>query len=320
MSKLAMVAVWIILITILSIIGMTLQEDSIHEIGPESEAYFCQTDNCSSYLINLVKNAEKSVHCAFFDIDLYDLKNTLANASRYIDVKLVIDNDNYEGIKGNIKYDDSSQYMHNKFCVFDRKIVWTGSFNPTERGNSKNDNNAIMIHSRKMADNFEQEFNELWNGIFGKGEKNKRKNFIINNITISNHFCPEDDCAKRIINEIKRAEHSVYFMTFSFTHEEIADTILSLKDVDIKGIFEKSQAGNKYSQYQRLKGFGIDVIKDSNPFNMHHKVFIIDNRTVITGSMNPTKNGNQNNDENILIIEDERIASQYLMEFKRLWS
>ena len=52
-------------------------------------------------------------------------------------------------------------------------------------------------------------------------------------------------------------------MTFSFTDEEIADTIL-FKNIDIKGIFETVQAGSQYSQYKRMKDFGMDVKKDKN--------------------------------------------------------
>ncbi|PIZ50622.1 hypothetical protein COY27_06455 [Candidatus Woesearchaeota archaeon CG_4_10_14_0_2_um_filter_33_13] len=48
---------------------------------------------------------------------------------------------------------------------------------------------------------------------------------------------------------------------------------------------------------------------------MHHKVFIIDNRTVITGSYNPTGGGDKSNDENILIVEDEEIAGRFVEEF-----
>ncbi|MBT4150600.1 phospholipase, partial [Candidatus Woesearchaeota archaeon] len=51
---------------------------------------------------------------------------------------------------------------------------------------------------------------------------------------------------------------------------------------------------------------------------MHHKVFIIDGKTVVTGSFNPSKNGDSRNDENILIIRDETIASRYLAEYERL--
>jgi phosphatidylserine/phosphatidylglycerophosphate/cardiolipin synthase-like enzyme len=51
---------------------------------------------------------------------------------------------------------------------------------------------------------------------------------------------------------------------------------------------------------------------------MHHKVFIIDGNTVITGSANPTKNGLTRNDENILVIRSGKIAQQYLAEFKSI--
>ena len=41
--------------------------------------------------------------------------------------------------------------------------------------------------------------------------------------------------------------------------------------------------------------------------------------TVITGSMNPTKNGDERNDENLIIIKDETIARLFLEEFGRVW-
>ena len=70
----------------------------------------------------------------------------------------------------------------------------------------------------------------------------------------------------------------------------------------------------------RCYRFGLDVIKDKNKFMMHHKVFIIDKKIVVTGSFNPTGNGDTNNDENILIIHDEGVAQKYLKEFERVWS
>ena len=51
---------------------------------------------------------------------------------------------------------------------------------------------------------------------------------------------------------------------------------------------------------------------------MHHKVFIIDGKTVITGSFNPTEGGDKRNDENILIIRDEGIAQKFREEFEQI--
>ncbi len=51
---------------------------------------------------------------------------------------------------------------------------------------------------------------------------------------------------------------------------------------------------------------------------MHHKVFIIDGKTVVTGSYNPTKGGDERNNENIIVIEDEGFAKRYTDEFNSL--
>ena len=292
-----------------------------HESGQRPTISFCPKDNCSSHLALLIASASDSVHCAFFDINLKVVLSSLANKSRHADVKIVIDNENKRGLAaGNVIYDTSAQLSHNKFCVIDNKVVWTGSFNPTERGNTKNNNNAVIIYSEQLAENYEKEFSELWKRNFGNGKKTEINTIYLNNMVVENYFCPEDNCAAKVIDEIKKAKESVYFMTFSFTHEEIADALLFLdKGIEIKGIFEKSQAGSKYSQFKRIEEFGLDVIKDSNPYNMHHKVFIIDNRTVITGSFNPTRGGDSRNDENMLIIHDDGIAERFVEEFAMLW-
>jgi phosphatidylserine/phosphatidylglycerophosphate/cardiolipin synthase-like enzyme len=49
---------------------------------------------------------------------------------------------------------------------------------------------------------------------------------------------------------------------------------------------------------------GLAVRLDGNPDLMHHKMFIVDSETVITGSPNFSKRGDQDNDENLLIIHD----------------
>ncbi|MBU0615458.1 MAG: hypothetical protein KJ601_05165 [Nanoarchaeota archaeon] len=283
------------------------------------DVYFCPIENCSSYMLNALEGAKQSIHCALFDLRLPEILGILKDKSKQIDVRVVVDNENKEYAIGKIfRYDTTSQYSHNKFCVIDGSIVTTGSFNPTPNGNYKNNNNFLIIDSSFIAQNYEDEFLELWGGQFGKGEAVKYPSLFLDGMRVETYFCPDDDCDKHLIDEIRKATSSIYFMTFSFTHEEVADEIL-YKDVDIKGVFEKLQAGSQYSQYERMKEFGLDVKKDSNPANMHHKVFIIDEKTVVTGSTNPSKSGFYSNDENMVIIEDEGIASMFMGEFWRVW-
>jgi len=64
---------------------------------------------------------------------------------------------------------------------------------------------------------------------------------------------------------------------------------------------------------------GLDVLQDGNPYLMHHKVFIIDGQTVILGSFNFSQNAETENDENLLIIDDARIAQAFSAEFQKVY-
>ncbi len=318
------------------IIGNTTKE-LIVESGNIS-VYFCPSDDCEGKLVGLIKNSTETVHCALFDLDLKEVIYALANKSHTADVKVVIDNVNFDDqITGEgIRLDTSSQLSHNKFCIFDNKLVFTGSFNPTERGAYKNNNNMLIIKSKYLVENYNDEFDELWQGNFSKGKRVSNPIIYLNAKKIENYFCPEDYCAWHVVQTLNNAEKSIYFMTFSFTNEDIANSVINQygKGLDVKGVFEKTQK-SKYSQFERMQGFGLNVTWDTDMIKLnpnitslikypkigklHHKVFIIDNQTVITGSMNPTGAGDTRNDENVLIIHDKGIAQQYLDEFDLIW-
>ena len=51
---------------------------------------------------------------------------------------------------------------------------------------------------------------------------------------------------------------------------------------------------------------------------MHNKFCVIDNQTVITGSYNWSSNAEFKNEENISIIRDNKTASDYSVEYRRL--
>lgn len=290
------------------------------EINKGIYVYFSPRDNCESVFLDLINSSRRYIHCAFFDVNLKSIIKAISKKSKSIDVKVVIDDENCCKIKGQgVRQDTRKQYSHNKFCIIDGEIVITGSMNPTYDGLFKNNNNLLVIYSRYLARNYEDEFMELWNGLFGSGEKVRYPIIYLNGYKVENYFCPEDKCSEHIIREISNANRSIYFMVFSFTNEEIADAILFNEIVDVKGIFEKKNAFNRYSQYKRMKGFGYDLRLSNSRGIMHHKVFIIDNKTIITGSMNPTKSGDTKNDENILIIHNEKIAKKYVKEFIELF-
>ncbi len=297
-------------------------EPELKEYKDIPKVFFCPQDDCEEELFKVINNAKESVHCAFYDLDLERVVNVLDKKSKTMDIKLVVDDANFYNAK-HLKFakkDPSYGLMHNKFCIIDDKIILTGSFNPTENGAYKNNNNLIIIESFYLSRNYEDEFNELWNSEFRKGNNVIYPEFYLNNKKIENYFCPEDNCAYYVAEEIKKAKNNIYFMTFSFTNSRIATAIIlkHYQDLDIKGVFEARQV-SKYSKFNLLEYQGIDVKKDNNKANMHHKVFIIDNQTVITGSFNPTAGADKRNDENILIMYDKRIAKLFIQEFEKIY-
>jgi len=287
------------------------------EEGPPIEVYFCPKDNCSSVLVKYVRQSKK-VRCAFYDMELPSLVDALNDR----DHKVIMDSGNANRVSGEVKhidYDVRNNVMHNKFCIFDDAIVLTGSMNPTKNGDTKNNNNIVVVHSPTLAFNYIEEFDELDNRIFGKGDKVSIPSLIYNNGMITNLFCPEDRCKNHVIKALRKAEKSIHFMTFSFTDRDIARVLISMNEnIPVEGLMERQRINAKYNMYRTLVENGVKIHTDTNKAFMHHKVFIIDGKTVITGSYNPTTNGNIHNDENILIIEDSSVAQQFLEEYRRL--
>ncbi|MFC1742233.1 phospholipase D-like domain-containing protein, partial [Nanoarchaeota archaeon] len=249
----------------------------------------------------------------------------LVEMSGKVEVQVVTDSNYYDEVEELefVKHDNRSSLMHNKFCVLDGKAVWTGSFNPTTRGNYKNNNNVVFYQSQLLADTYEAEFAEMWGGVFGKGAESVETDFFINEEVVEVYFCPEDWCSNKLIYALQDAEESIDFMTFSFTHDEIGKQVLERAGagVKVRGVFEKSQR-NAYTEFNMLNEseLDIDVRWDGNGANMHHKVFVIDNSTVVTGSFNPSKNADTRNDENLLIIRDAAVAARFVEEFERVWT
>lgn len=269
------------------------------------EVYFCPKANCTKVFLENINNESK---CAF-----YDMSENFADALKKKNADVLVYYENQRGFGQNIY---GRGLMHNKFCVTGKKVI-TGSFNPTKRGELYNNNNVIVIESFYLAENYLNEFYNIKNG-----KKNPTPHPIINfsGFVIKNYFCPRDGCQQKVLSELEKSRSSIYFMVFSFTDNDIGELIVkkhNSENVDVKGVLEKSQ-NSQYNKYPDFIESGMNVFWDSNPYNMHHKVFIIDTKTVITGSYNPTKNANEKNYENILIIDNQDVAGAFLEEFENI--
>jgi phosphatidylserine/phosphatidylglycerophosphate/cardiolipin synthase-like enzyme len=215
--------------------------------------------------------------------------------------------------------------MHNKFIVIDRTEVWTGSMNFTTSGTYQDNNNLVRIRSTKVADDYTVEFEEMFRyDFFGPDvvAETPYPNLSIDGIPLEVYFSPDDHVALRIAALLRGAEQSIYFMAYSLTANDFGDIIRQKAQDGLKvaGVMDESQVksntGTEYSAFTRA---GLPVYLDGNPGLMHHKVIIIDQKIVITGSYNFTASAERTNDENVVIFFDPQIATQYMAEFQRVY-
>jgi phosphatidylserine/phosphatidylglycerophosphate/cardiolipin synthase-like enzyme len=230
------------------------------------------------------------------------------------------------GIPVAARPDEGWGIMHNKFVVVDSTWIWSGSWNLTSNGTYRNNNNAIIIASRALAEDYTVEFEELFSGLYGASSPANTPNPVIDlnadgeTVRVEVYFAPEDGAGDHLINTLSSARSSVRFMSFVFTSGPIADALIDLQEagITVQGIVEDRSADDRYSQVDRLRAGGVDVLPDGNPYIMHHKVFIIDDQTVVMGSYNFTNSAEERNDENLLIIHDPDVAAAFLAEFGRV--
>ncbi len=286
-------------------------------------------------LIDDIAHARTSVDMAAFDLDLPQLVDALIQARRRgVAVRAVIDNENLvdpavamltgrlQDRRVPVTFDRRAPFMHNKFVVIDDTIVWTGSWNLTENCTFRNNNNTIRIKSRQIAAAYRREFEQMHAGAFGTAKHIDvlRSAARIDDGTIEVYFSPQDKALQFLLEQIEQSRSTLVFMAFSFTSAPIADALIdaAARGVHVEGIIEKRNAGGTGSVFALLRNRGIDVQEDGNCYIMHHKVIIIDNRIVITGSYNFTDNAENTNDENLAIIHSTAIARLFLEEYARI--
>lgn len=280
--------------------------------------------------------AQSSVEMAVFEYNLFSIADALQRAKeRGLHVELALDGENLEkeemaafagqmeaaGIP--VHYEETDAFLHSKFIIIDEKVVWMGSWNATVNDNYRNNNNLLRITIPEIVANYQAEFNQMREDLFARRKSSitPYPSISYNGITIENYFSPKDKPRDRIVEYLNNAQSSIRFLTFSYTDDATKDAMIARYNagVTVEGVFEKRNANGIGAEFTPLKEAGIDVYEDGNCYTMHHKVIIIDDKIVITGSYNFTGRAEDTNDENLLIINDAGIAQQFLQEFDRVY-
>jgi len=139
--------------------------------------YFSPKGGCENVILKWIKSANKSIHVLIYSFTLDSISEELINAYRRgVDVKVVFEKSQigqgseYQRLKKAevpVRNDTNPRYMHNKVMIIDGGIVFTGSYNWSMNAEKYNNENLIIIRSRKIAEIFERKFEEIWSESVG---------------------------------------------------------------------------------------------------------------------------------------------------------
>ncbi len=296
----------------------------------------CSDEICKEILFK-INNSNKSIDMAIYGYSrVPKIEKALKDAlDRGVKIRLVYDLNS----KGNNIYDDTDlisklitnnmsdrnsvevdNIMHNKFYIFDDKVLITGSANLSHTDMSGfNSNSIVVINSETVAKIYKQEFEQMYAGKF----HNQKEKFEKEETNFKIYFSPKDkSITNAVLPLIKGAKKYIYIPTFVLTEKRVTKELINAKKrgVDVKIIIDALNASNKYSKHQILRDNGIQVKTENYAGKMHSKSMIVDDEYVLIGSMNFSFSGENKNDENLIVIKDELAAKFYKNFFLYQWN
>ncbi|MCM8768426.1 MAG: phospholipase D-like domain-containing protein [Candidatus Omnitrophica bacterium] len=277
--------------------------------------YFTPRQPVDQLILKLVGEAREKVYLASYQLGwepLIKLCESLKN--RGVEIKVITEHiapNCPKSLREVVRVDKKSSLFHAKFITVDNRWLVTGSFNLTNDSFYLHHNNVLFFSDSGLIDFFQRRFLAWW--------RDETTPFFYENFNVKAAFSPEVDCEALLANALGSAQKSIYFTQFQFTCQRLAEILIkkSFSGCQVFGIIEAT-ATRYPSVFPFLFDLRVNVRRNLMAGLLHDKTFIIDGHQVITGSYNLTESARKNK-ECLLILEDEKLGSELLREWKKLW-
>jgi phosphatidylserine/phosphatidylglycerophosphate/cardiolipin synthase-like enzyme len=136
------------------------------------------------------------------------------------------------------------------------------------------------------------------------------------------HFSPGEHCLRAIRRHLAGAKRTADVCVFTITDDRLAEALVDAhcRGVAMRVITDNCKADDLGSDVDRLARAGIPVRMDKSPYHMHHKFAVLDGATLLTGSYNWTRCAASENQENLVVSDDVRLVSRFVVTFEQLWA
>ena len=139
------------------------------------EAYFSPRAGTSVRIIKEIESAQSTIDIAIYSFTRDEIANALIAAkARGVSIRILADRSEANGTGSDIARLEGAGIplkrtngggggiLHDKFAIFDGRVLLTGSYNWSTNAEENNDENAIFIRNSSVLSAFQTNFDAMW--------------------------------------------------------------------------------------------------------------------------------------------------------------
>jgi phosphatidylserine/phosphatidylglycerophosphate/cardiolipin synthase-like enzyme len=317
-----------------------------HNLPPPAEPH--AVTSLEQGLLVRIDAAQVSIDAVLYEFDRASVRDALLAAhARGVRVRVVTDDATRSGGEDGPVYaalaaagiavrDDAvageGSRIHDKYFIFDRKRVWTGSANLTTADFAANHNHALVVNAPAVAALYQHDFDELWAGRFGTAKRpSPATQATVNGHALEVYFSPQDGALDQVIAAVNTAQATIDFAILQLRDDALAEALAAAqaRGVRVRGLMDAGSADDGESDDEALCAAGVALRVEATPGRMHHKLMVIDalrppaegaGPRAVAGSLNWTEPGRTVSSENTLILHEPALVAAFAAEFETMWA
>lgn len=217
-----------------------------------------------------------------------------------------------------VRVDTRSRIMHNNFIIVDAgeqdAVVISTSANLTPTGLQWNFEHLVILRESSVIKAFQNKFEALWSDQLGPADRKPPPSFRKG---VKILFEPEHDIEGQLVEEVTKATRSVTFSVGSLSKgSKIDDALIgaSREGIRVFGVLDGQQAQHRWTAADTLgrSGAMVWLTEEMFPAKLHHKLALIDDKTMCVGTFNFSVSAASRNEEVMIILNLGNEAARFL--------
>jgi len=144
-------------------------------VASAQEVYFSPNGGARQRLVGAIQESRTSIDVAVYNFTAAELAHALIAArDRGVRVRVLLDRERLEDVGPTLELlqrkkislralgTPPDRLMHNKFALFDGRLLATGSYNWTNSAERYNHENLLLLDHPDLVKRYEEEFARLW--------------------------------------------------------------------------------------------------------------------------------------------------------------